>query len=316
MADWARRLSFSGSLPSILEAAGAHMLLGALGALPYRVALTCAEWVGLACGTVSGRWRCVADRNLRRALPELGAEDRLDLTRDVFRNLGRVVFALAQCPRWTEEQVRDRVQFRGLKHYREAASMDKGVLLLTAHLGNWELGALAHGAAVGPLHVMVRPIRNEAVDRLVERLRSSHGNTVIPKRHAARRVLRVLRQRGTVGILADQNVVHEEAVFVRFFGRATSAAKGFAQIALRSGAPVVPATAWWDARAGRHVVEYGAAIRLLRTGDAERDVQVNTQRFQSALEERIRQHPGQWLWIHRRWRTQPADDSAREPASG
>ena len=189
------------------------------------------------------------------------------------------------------------------------------MLLLTAHLGNWELGALAHGAVLGPIHVVVRPIDNPHIDRLVRRLRRGHGNQVIAKRAAFRDVLKVLRRNGTVGILADQNAVREEAVFVDFFGRKAAANKGFAQLALRSGAAVIPAVAWWDRSSQRHVVEYGSRIDLVRTGDRARDVAVNTQRFQSALEAGVRRHPGQWLWIHRRWKTRPPGESS-EGGSG
>ena len=196
----------------------------------------------------------------------------------------------------------------GLEHFREGRSRGRGVMLLTAHLGNWELGALAHGAVEGPVHVVVRPLDNALVDRLVARLRCAHGNSVISKRHSARQVLKVLKENGTVGILADQNTVREEAVFVDFFGVPAASTKGFAQLAMRSGAAVVPAVAWWKIASGRHVVEYGPPIDLIRTGDASRDIEVNTQRFQNALEERVRSNPGQWLWIHRRWKTRPTGE--------
>lgn len=221
------------------------------------------------------------------------------------RSIGRIAFALAKLPSWSEGEVRKNVDFVGMEHFRRARSRGKGVMLLTAHLGNWELGALAHGAVESPVHVMVRPIDNPLVDRLVQGLRSTHGNAVIVKRNSARQVLQVLRNNGTVGILADQNAVREEAVFVEFFGIPAAANKGFAQLALRSGAAVVPAVALWDGASGRHVVEYGPEMEVIRTGDASRDIQVNTQRFQQALEERIRKHPGEWLWAHARWKTRP-----------
>lgn len=308
MCDERRSGEFGAWARPHLEFVAAWILISALRVLPYRASLKLAEAAGLALGSAVPKWRKVAEDNLRRALPDLSADDRKRIRRGVYRNLGRVAFALAKLPVWSAGKVRKHVGFAGLTHYRAAEAKGRGVLLLTAHLGNWELGALAHGATVGPLHVMVRPIENRLVDRLVERLRQSHGNSVIAKRHAARAVLRVLARNGTVGVLADQNTVPEEAVFVELFGRTASANKGFAQLALRSGAAVVPAFARWDSESKRHVVEYGPEIDLIRTGAPARDVEANSQRFQLALEDRIRRYPDQWLWIHRRWKTQPADD--------
>ena len=298
-----------------LEHALACGLLGFLRGLPYSLAWRAAECLGLAAGLLVPKWNTVAESNLRRAFPELDSRDRRRIRQDVYRNLGRVALALAKIPHWTEREVRKRVDFVGLQHFRAGEAQGRGVLLLTAHLGNWELGALAHGAVVGPLHVMVRPIENGLVDRLVTRRRETHGNRVIRKRSAARDVLRVLERSGTVGILADQNTLAGEAVFVDFFGSPAATNKGFAQLALRSNAAVIPAFARWDYRKKRHVVEYGPAIELIRTGSSAQDVVSNSQRFQSALEERIRRHPDQWLWIHQRWKTQPVRDFADQRIS-
>ncbi len=283
-------------------------VLSVLRILPVPLAIRTAHALGLTCGWFVSRWALVADRNLQQALPALSRSERERVTRGVFRNLGRVAFALAKLPGWSADQVREHVRFVGLEHFREGVARGRGVLLLTAHLGNWELGALAHGAVEGPIHVMVRTIDNPLVDRTVEQLRQAHGNRVIRKRNAAREVLRVLRNNGTVGILADQNTVEGEAVFVDFFGVKAAANKGFAQLALRSGAAVIPAVAWWDEPSQRHVVEYGQRIELTATDDVSEDIRSNTQRFQAALEERVRRHPDQWLWIHRRWKTRPPNE--------
>ncbi len=287
-------------------------LLAALRRLPCPAALRTAETVGLACGLLRRRWRSVAEANLRQALPALDGAARRSICDGSLRNLGRVALALAKLPAWSPAEIRRHVRFDGLEHFQAARAKGRGVLLLTAHLGNWELGALAHGAVVGPLSVMARPIENRLVDRLVERSRSAHGNRVIAKRQAARDVLRTLRANGTVGILADQHASPAEAVPIEFFGRPAAANKGFAQLALRSQAAVVPAVAWWDPEARLHVVEYGPAVSAVRTGDPQRDVVASTQRFQAALEERVRAHPDQWLWIHRRWKAHEGEE--RSPA--
>ncbi len=293
----------------LFEFGAAAKLLLLLRWLPQRLALPTAELAGIACGSVVSKWRDVAESNLQRALPELDSAARRHIRLGVYRNLGRVALALAKLPVWTERTILQHVGFSGLEHFRAAEAKGSGVLLLTGHLGNWELGALAHGAVVGPISVMVRPIANPLVDRIVEARRSAHGNRVIAKRNSAREVLKVLSAGGTVGILADQNTLLEDAVFVEFFGMPAAAHKGFAQLALRSGAAVVPAFARWDPASRRHVVEYGPEIEIVRSGVAERDIETNTQRFQRVLEEQVRANPDQWLWIHRRWKTQPATKS-------
>jgi len=298
-----------------VEHALARGLLEFLRVLPHSLAWRVAERLGLAAGSLMSRWKAVAESNLCRAFPELNSRARHQIRQDVYRNLGRVAVALAKVPYWTDHDVREHVDFVGLENFRDGEAKGRGVLLLTAHLGNWELGALAHGAVVGPLHVMVRPIENGLVDRLVTCRREAHGNRVIKKRGAAREVLRVLERSGTVGILADQNTLASEAVFVNFFGSSAATNKGFAQLALRSNAAVVPAFARWDYSAKRHVVEYGPAIELIRTGSSAEDVVSNSQRFQKTLEDRIRMYPDQWLWIHQRWRTQPERRSGDERIS-
>ena len=293
----------------LFEFGAAAKLLLLLRWLPQRLALPTAELAGIACGSVVSKWRDVAESNLKRALPELDSAARRRVRLGVYRNLGRVALALAKLPAWSERTILQHVDFSGLENFRAAEAKGSGVLLLTGHLGNWELGALAHGAVVGPISVMVRPIANPLVDRIVEARRSAHGNRVIAKRNSAREVLKALSAGGTVGILADQNALPEDAVFVEFFGMPAAAHKGFAQLALRSGAAVVPAFARWDPASRRHVVEYGPEIEIVRSGVAERDIEINTQRFQRALEEQVRANPDQWLWIHRRWKTQPATNS-------
>ena len=299
-----------------LEYVGAAALLTVLRYLPLPLALAAAELAGHACGLVVPKWRAVADQNLRRALPELDASARQIIRRGVYSNLGRVALALAKLPAWSAGEIRKHVEFVGLEHFHSAAAKGRGVMLLTAHLGNWELGALAHGAVVGPISVIVRPISNRLVDSLVESRRRAHGNRVINKQKSAREVLKVLAANGTVGILADQNALGDEAVFVDFFGMPAATNKGFAQLALHSGAAVVPAVARWNASSKRHVIEYGPEIPLTRTDISANDVVSNTQRFQRALEDSIRKVPEQWLWIHRRWKAQRPQDSPSTSAKG
>jgi Kdo2-lipid IVA lauroyltransferase/acyltransferase len=172
-------------------------------------------------------------------------------------------------------------------------------LFATAHLGNWELSAFAHALLSGPMHVVVRPLDNPLIDRLVERRRSGSGNRLISKTDYARSILKALAANEAVGILIDQNASPENGTFVKFFGVPACSGTGFAKLAARSGAAVIPGFALWSAKEGRYVLRFYPPVPI--TGDAGRDTEV----LQSTLEAVIRTCPEQWLWIHRRWKTRP-----------
>ena len=198
-----------------------------------------------------------------------------------------------------------RVEVEGLDHLKAAVAQGRGVLLLTAHFGNWELLAAANAQTGYPLSVVARPLDSPVLDRLVARFRESGGVLVIPKRRALRRVLEALRRGSMVGILLDQNTSRREGVFVPFFGDLASTSKSLAVLAFSSGAPVVPVFIHREP-GGRHRVVVEPAIPPPSTGDREQDILAFTAAFANIVEARIRQGPEQWLWIHRRWKTRPA----------
>ena len=149
------------------------------------------------------------------------------------------------------------------------------------------------------MHVVVRPLDNPLIDRLVEHRRSLSGNRPIFKKDFARSILKALAANQAVGILIDQNATLDSGVFVDFFGLPACASTGFAKLAAHSGAAVIPGFALWSPGERRYVLRFYPPVPI--TGDAERD----TQTLQSRLEEVIRAYPDQWLWIHRRWKTRP-----------
>jgi KDO2-lipid IV(A) lauroyltransferase len=164
------------------------------------------------------------------------------------------------------------------------------------------LSAFAHALMTEPMNVVVRPLDNARANWLVESRRALSGNRLIGKWDAARPVLRALAQNEPVGILMDQNTTLSEGVFVNFFGTPACANGAFAKIAARTGAVVIPGFALWSETEGRYVLHFYPPVEI--SGDAARD----TQNLHTILEEVIRQDPGQWLWIHRRWKTRPPGD--------
>jgi Kdo2-lipid IVA lauroyltransferase/acyltransferase len=243
--------------------------------------------------------RRTARRNLELAYPDKSPAERERIVDEVFRSIARLIYAFARFSQINRTNISQWIRYEGLEHYQEAKKSGRGVLFATAHFGNWELSAFAHALMTEPMHVMIRPLDNPAVDRLVEERRQLSGNQLISKREAARAVLRALQQNQAVGILIDQNTSLDEGVFVDFFGMQACANSGFAKIAARTGAVVIPGFAVWSESEGRYVLRFYPAVAM--TGDPGED----TQRLHRKLEEAIREYPGQWLWIHRRWKTRP-----------
>jgi KDO2-lipid IV(A) lauroyltransferase len=238
------------------------------------------------------RYRRIARDNLLQA----GYTDPEPIIDGVFRSISRIVQSVAAFPRITGTNVAEWIHYDGLAHFTNAHAKGKGVLVATAHLGNWELSAFAHALMTGPMHVVVRPLDNARLDAFVEQRRTMSGNPVIRKKEAARGILKALGAGESVGVLIDQHAVREEGVVVNFFGRAASAHAGFVKFAHRTGAAVVPGFALWNEQERRYVLRFYPQIQM--TGD----VQADTQAVQSVLESVIREYPDQWLWIHRRWK--------------
>ena len=248
------------------------------------------------------RLRRIARRNLELAGYPEAEWDRI--AGEVFASIGRLLVTIARFPRMDRENVGEWIRYDGLHHFHEAKRRGRGVLFATAHFGNWELSAFAHGLLTEPMNVVVRPLDNPRIDALVESRRRLSGNRLIGKWEWARGILRALAANEAVGILIDQNSSLQEGVFIDFFGVAACAGAGFARIAAKTGAAVIPGFAIWSADEQRYVLRFYPPVHM--TGDAHAD----TQQLHRLLEAVIREHPGQWLWIHRRWKTRPPGDAA------
>jgi len=250
------------------------------------------------------RLRRVGLRNLEMALPALSADERTRVIDGVFRSIARVLVSFARFPQFNKENIHEWIRYEGYEHFESALKQNKGVLFATAHLGNWELSAFAHALMSGPMHVVVRPLDNDRVDRLVEARRALSGNRIIGKREFARSILRALKDNEAVGILVDQNAGLEDGVFVDFFGMQASTGAAFAKFAARSGASVIPGFALWSEVERKHVLRFYPPVPV--TGD----IACDTQRLHARIESVIREYPDQWLWVHRRWKTRPPGEKS------
>jgi KDO2-lipid IV(A) lauroyltransferase len=277
----------------------ARFVLATLSATSLPVANRLARFYVLLLDVALPRLRRTALKNLEMA----GLAGRERITTGVFHSIARLVVSFARFPRITRQNVHEWIGYEGLENFTTAHSRGKGVLVATAHLGNWELSAFAHAYLVAPMHIVVRPIDNPRIDALVEQRRMLSGNQLIPKKEAARGILRALAGGNAVGILIDQNTTLDQGVFVDFFGIKACAGSAFVKLAHHSGAAVVPGYALWSDSDQRYVLYFEPEVQM--TGD----VVLDTQSVHGRLEAAIRKHPDQWLWVHRRWKTRPPGEA-------
>jgi KDO2-lipid IV(A) lauroyltransferase len=291
------------------EYAAVWLILKTLGVLPRGVARAAAGAIARIAYAALPKLRRTAEFNLRLAFPEWDATRRKEVIRGMVRNLGWMAAEFARLPRYTCENIEQVVILEGHENFLEGQRRGKGVLYLTGHIGAWELSSFAHALYGFPLHYMARPLDNARVDALVNRYRGLSGNQPIFKNESARALLTILKESGTVGILADQNTLPAEGVFIDFFGKTACTTTGIARVALHTDAAVVPGYAYWDGSIGKYRLRFEPAVELVRTGDTERDVFVNTQKFAAVIEGIIRKHPEQWVWVHARWKTRPKGEA-------
>jgi Kdo2-lipid IVA lauroyltransferase/acyltransferase len=276
-----------------------------LGRVPSGLARLVAGAVAGSVYLALGRLRRVGVRNLEMALPELSAMERRRILRGVYRCLGRQLVEFCRMRRYTAENTRDWIRTEGLEHYLAARARGKGVLVLTGHLGAWELSSFYHSLMGYPMGMVIRRLDNRLLDDYVNRVRCLHGNWVLHKDDFARGLLTAMRAGEAVGILMDTNMTPPQGVFVPFFGRPACTASGLARVALRTGAAVLPGFMVWEQRERKYVLRFGPELEFAQTADAEANVPAATAQCNQVLEAWIRRYPEQWLWIHRRWKTRP-----------
>jgi Kdo2-lipid IVA lauroyltransferase/acyltransferase len=293
-----------------LEYAAAWPFIKILGILPRKLARSLGISLGWIIYIVHFRLREVGMRNLSLAFPEKAVAERATILRGEFTSLGRQLAEVCQFPRYTLSNVEDVIVYDGLENFESAFARKKGVLFLTAHFGGWELSAFTHSLHGHWLHVVMRPMDNVYLDRMIRQYRTMHGNKTVDKDDFVRGLLAAMKAGEVVGILMDTNMTPPQGTFVDFFGIPACTASGLARIALRTDAAVVPTFTIWDQALGKYRLRFDPAVELIRTGELEADIVANTQKFTSIIEEYVRKYPEQWLWVHRRWKTRPEGEKS------
>ncbi|MFQ5464893.1 MAG: lysophospholipid acyltransferase family protein [Thermodesulfobacteriota bacterium] len=275
------------------------------GHIPLPLALALGRAMGALAWRLDAKHRRIALDNLDLAYGDsITRTEKEAIARGLFKGLGMLAFEFTRLPWLTREKLAGYVEMEGMERLTEALGRKKGVILVTAHLGNWELMAAWYGLMGYPVDVVVRRLDVPAVEDFVKWARTRCGNRIIFKAGSMRKLIRAVRRNQVVGILLDQNVADYEGVFVDYFGTPACTNKGPALLAAHTGAAVLPT--FIVRRDGRHTIVIGEEIEMVNTGDKTSDVVENTARCTGVIERMVRRHPDHWFWVHRRWKTRPA----------
>jgi KDO2-lipid IV(A) lauroyltransferase len=284
-----------------IEHAAVRRLLRYLESRPFDEALERGARLGRLWHALDRGHRRLATENIRLGLG-LDPPSAARTARACFEHIGRTLaeFAIAGS---RPDELLARMELEGVDHLRAALEQGRGAFLLSGHCGNWELLG-ARMAREVPLTNLARAMANPLVDAAVAARRTAAGVRTVDARNAVREVLRTLRRGEAVGMLLDQSALRSERVFVPFLGRPAATNVGLAMLALKSGAPVLPA---FSARGvdGRHRAWIGAPIPPATEGGRDERLGVMTARYTAAIEGQVRRHPDQWFWVHNRWKRGP-----------
>ncbi len=274
--------------------------------LPLGVALELGGIIGGLAFLVLSKYRNIAIENLTAAFS--GEKTRTEIrriARRVFENLAKNAVELVSLPKIGKANIDSFARIVNSDILKAAYAKGRGIVLITGHFGNWELLAATLRLKGYPGAALGRRIYFERYDRYLNSLRQAHDVRVIYRDESPKKILRVLRDNGILGVLADQDVESVDGVFVNFFGRPAYTPAGPVVLAKASGAVLIPA---FDIREGpRHRLIIEEPIELIDTADKEKDLLVNTQRWSDVIESYIKRYPDHWVWMHRRWKTKPVN---------
>jgi KDO2-lipid IV(A) lauroyltransferase len=288
-----------------IEYIALRIMVALIGVLPRSLSRSLGAAIGDLAWRFLGRLRSAGRYNLELAYPEKPLAERDQLLRGVYHSLGWQLAEFCRMPAYTPSNAPAFIRYEGLDRYLGARAKGRGVLVLTGHLGAWELSSFYHSLMGYPMSLVIRRLDNPLVDAYVNGIRCLHGNRVIHKDDFARGLLTAMHNGETVGILMDTNMTPPQGVFVPFFGTDACTATAIARVALKSNAAVLPGFLLWHADEKRYVLHFGPEIELIRSSDPQADVVANTAQFAAVTEQWIRRYPDQWLWVHRRWKTRP-----------
>lgn len=275
--------------------------------LPDKVSIALGEKLGLLLSRLLGKWRRKGVQTVSSFMPYLSTRSPSaansspeEIIRQVFVNTGVLIAELSRLYFGNSDSLLAAVEFRGLEHYQKAHAQGRGIIGITAHSGNWELMALALGLRTAPIAVVARTMKKDYFSRVLEKLRTRHGNKVIYRDNGVKEMLLFLKGGGLVGILPDQVVRPPHGILVDFFGRPCWTTVMPVKLALKTGSPILPF--FIHRENGRNIVTIQPELELLSEGSDQERILDGTIKMNQAIENHILQYPTQWNWLYRRWK--------------
>ena len=299
-----------------LEARAASAVQALVRPLPRRFALALGRALGRLLADLDPRHVRIAAENMRHAFPHWDEARRLRTARAVYAHFGQTLLDILWLDGRPREAFLSLVVEEGRANVDPVRAAGRGAVYVTAHFGNWEFYGVAWAWMGEPIGVVARPLDNPALDARLRGFRAQSGNTVISKRRALGEILRLIRSGQGVAILVDQNVQEQDGIFVDFFGRKAATTTVAAALTVKTGCALVPVHCE-SLPDGRYRFVYGRPVEWTSSGNRQEDIARLTQAMTAVIEGWVRERPEQWLWMHRRWKTQPrpAGDAARAPAA-
>lgn len=273
-----------------------------VGRIPVPLADFCSRSLGLIWYRLDRRHRTVTLENIRQAYGDQWSEDKVEITaKQVFKNIASIFFEVAWGYKFDKQRFLSHFNIKGLEHVKKAHAKGRGVIVVTCHMGNFEMLIPAIDETGFKGYAIYRKLDFYPLERLIRKIRQRFGVTMMPIQGVSRKLDQILEQGGVVGTLLDQNVDWYKGIFVDFFGRPACTNKGLATLALRTGAPVVP---MYTVRMNRkYLIEFLPEVKVENNGDEIKDIENTTQNFTNAIEMMVRKYPDQYFWVHNRWKT-------------
>ena len=273
-----------------------------IAGIPYKYIAGAGRVLGMLMYSLDVPHRRIVRRNLKFVYPEWKQDRIKQISKRIFQNIGITIMEICQMTCFSKDDILRKARIRGEDNIENALKEQRGAVIISAHLGNWEMGPLFVPFCFNtPFVGVARKLRFKPINRLILRIRTRFGGTVIDKEEALSEMMRTLRRGQMIGIMVDQGTKRSESVDVTFLGHKVRSTPAAALLAIRCKSPVIPVFCIRDAD-GRLAIIVEKPLELIRTKDLRSDLITNTQIMTDAIEKAVRTYPDQWFWVHKRWK--------------
>jgi KDO2-lipid IV(A) lauroyltransferase len=283
------------------------LFMGLVRLMPYSWALRLGSGLGWLVFRAWAKRRQITIHNLAKAFPDKDPAEIKAIALKVYRNIGKTLIEFIATGEWSNDRLLTQVSFEGREHLDAALAKGKGVVLLSAHFGNWELLGIALSAVGYKVNVLARPLDNPLLDQIVNGIRSKFGTWIIANKNSIKDVIKVLRKNEMIGILMDQNL-YENAAFVDFFNEAAATTPIIPLLAQKTSVAIIPIRMLRSTNNTFKII-IDPEMEFKDLPDRQEYVRINTRLCNEKIEQWIKLDPEQWFWVHNRWKTRPEKNS-------